>query len=155
MTNPSLQKKTAARVASVQCLYNTAVTGDTPAPGEQVASLKAQLANNRNEQKLLVGLAIEPQYPMVEAVLSGVEQYRDEINLRLDGVLKEGWKRERLSPLLIAILQAAIFEMFFYKDTSAKIVTDEYTNLTRRFLGDGEVNFVHGALSELAKQYHG
>jgi transcription termination factor NusB len=155
MTNLSLQKKTAARIASVQCLYNVAVTGDALAPAQQAAALKAQLENNRDEQKLLVGSAVEPQYAMVEALLSGVQQYHEEINLRLDGVLKDGWKRERLSPLLIAIMQAAIFEMFFYKDVSAKIVTDEYTNLTRRFLGDGEVGFVHGALSELTKQYHG
>jgi transcription antitermination protein NusB len=155
MTNPSLQKKSAARMAAVQCLYQRMVTDDAATPAEQVTALKARLANNRDEQKMLVGSAIEPNYPLAETLLSGVAQRQSDINERLDSALGEEWKRERMSPLLVAILQAAIFEMFFHKEINFKIVIDEYTRLTRSFFGEGEVSFVHGALSALAQKYHG
>jgi transcription antitermination protein NusB len=153
MTNPSLQKKSAARMAAVQCLYQKSVTKEPYTPAQQVEILKAQLKDNRDEQKMMVGGALEPNYTLVEKLLTGVTSEEQEINLRLDGTLKAEWKRERLSPLLAAILQCAIYEMFFGKEISAKIIIDEYTRLARRFFADKEVDFVHAALSKLAEQY--
>ncbi len=151
--NPSLQKKTAARMAAVQCLYQQAITGDVRDAASQAAALKAQLKDNRSEQKMMVGMPVEPQYAMLEAMLAGVAERLDEINMRLDGSLSEKWTRNRMSPLLVALLQCGIFEMFFYKEISPKIVIDEYTRLARSFFADNEVDFVHGALATLAKAY--
>ncbi len=139
-------------MAAVQCLYTLAITGETRTPAQMVAALKKQLEHNREEQKLLVGAPIEPNYKLVETLLEGVAERRAEIDAKLDGALSTEWKRERMSPLLIAILQCAIFEMFFSQAINAKIIIDEYTRLTRSFFADDEVNFVHGALSKL-EQY--
>jgi N utilization substance protein B len=68
-------------------------------------------------------------------------------------VLSEQWKRERMSPVLVAILQCGIFEMFFAREISPKIVIDEYARLTRHFFEEPEVHFVHAALSKLARKY--
>jgi len=152
--NPSLQKKTAARMAAVQCLYTLAVGGEKLSPAEQVVILKKQLVNNKGEQKLQVGVPLEPNYKLLETLLEGVEKWQDSIDERLVNTLGEGWKRERLSPLLIAILQCAIFELFFDKDVKPKIIIDEYTRLTRSFFAEGEVSFVHAGLSKLSKKYH-
>lgn len=151
--NPSLQKRTAARMAAVQCLYTLAMSGETFSPAQQVQYLKKQLGNNRDEQKLRVGAAVEPNYKLVETLLAGVEQWEGVIETRMQEVINGAWKRERMSPLLTSILQCAIFEMFFDKDLSPKIIIDEYTRLTRSFFGDGEVDFVHGALSRLARTH--
>ena len=151
--NPSLQKKSAGRMAAVQCLYTAAMTGEARTPAQQVAALKDRLSGSREEQKLQVGVPLEPNYKLVETLLSGVAENRGEIDMRLDGALSGEWKRERMSPLLIAILQCSIYEMFFAREIAPKIVIDEYTRLTRSFLGDDEVSFVHGALSTLSKQY--
>ena len=151
--NPSLQKKTAARMAAVQSLYQFAVGGKTiPAP-QQVALLKKQLANNKNEQKLQVGVPIEPNYKLLETLLAGIEEWSSKIDSRMQEVLSGAWKRERMSPVLVAILQCGIFEMFFAKEMKPKIVIDEYTRLTRHFFEDAEVDFVHAALSKLAAKY--
>src|SRR4051812_11624665 len=125
--NPSLQKKTAARTAAVQCLYTLALSGDKMSPAQQLRLLKKQLLNNRDEQKLRVGVAMEPNYKLVEMLLEGVEQWSTTIDSRLNEVLSAEWKRERMSPLLVAILQCGIFEMFFAKEISPKIVIDEYS----------------------------
>ena len=149
--NPSLQKKSAARMAAAQCLYTASITGEKQTPAAAVAALKKQLADNKQEQKLLVGQPIEPNYALVESLLSGVETFGDDIGAQIDGTLSGSWKRERMSPLLLAILQCAVFEIFFGKDIKPKIIVDEYTRLTRRFFSDAEVGFVHGALSKLAE----
>ena len=155
MTNASLQKKTAARMSAVQCLYRGAMNKEMIAPEKQVARLKAQLKNNRDEQELQVGMPVEPNYALLETILTGIAEYHDEINLRMEGVLSGEWKRERMSPLLIAVLQCGIFELFFHKDLSPKIVIDEYTRLSRSFFVEAETNFVHAALNTLSTQYHG
>lgn len=151
--NPSLQKKSAARMAAVQCLYTAALTGDVKEPAQQVALLKKNLANNKGEQKLLVGSPIEPNYKLVETLLAGIAENLTEIDTRVDGALSGSWKRDRMSPLLLAILQCSIYEMFFAREIAPKIIIDEYTRLTRSFCDDSEVNFVHGALSTLSQQY--
>jgi len=148
--NSSLQKKTAARLAAVQCLYTQAITEEKRTPAQSIAVLKKQLENNRDEQKLLVGAAIEPNYKLIETLLAGVEQWQENIDARLDDALSADWKRSRMSPLLVAILQCSIFEMLFSKTINPKILIDEYTRLARSFFADDEVNFVHGALSKLA-----
>lgn len=151
--NPSLQKRTAARMAAAQCLYKLAMGGERLSPAQQVVILKKQLANNREEQKLQVGAAVEPNYKMVQSLLEGIIQRRPDIEMRMTGMLSVEWTRDRMSPLLIAILECAIFELFFDKPISPKIVIDEYTRLTRCFFSEGEVNFVHAALTKLSQKY--
>jgi N utilization substance protein B len=151
--NPSLQRKTAARLAAVQCLYQSSVSGKAASASSQVEDLKAKLKDNREEQKLLVGSTLEPNYPLVETILAGVEERREEIDQRLDGALGETWTRQRTGPLLIAILQCGIFELFFGKEIKPTIIIDEYTRLTRRFFSDAEVDFVHATLNTLVKAY--
>lgn len=151
--NPSLQKKSAARIAAVQSLYQLAMTHAKSNPEKQVASLKAQLKDNRDEQKLLAGVAMEPDYALLTKLLTGVAERHDDIEKRLGETLSDDWTRDRMSKLLIAILQCAIFELFFHKDTKPNIIIDEYTRLARSFFAEGEVDFVYAALSKLAQQY--
>lgn len=151
--NSSLQKKTAARMAAVQSLYTRAISGDVLSPAQQVVLLKRQLADNKQEQKLRVGVPYEPNYKLMEAILDGIEERVVEINSRLDSTLSSEWKRERMSPLLLAILQCGIFELFFDKEVKHKIIIDEYTRLSRHFFADAEVDFVHAAFSKLVRQY--
>jgi len=151
--NPSLQKKSAARMAAVQSLYKQAMTGETNPPTEQVAALKTQLKDNRSEQKLVVGVAIEPDYALLTRILSGIAEWQDAIDERIDGVLTKDWTRARMGALLVAILQCGIFELLFDKDLGARIVTDEYTRLARHFVTDDEVDFIHAVLKQLAAQH--
>lgn len=148
--NPSLRQKSAARMAAVQCLYRQAMTQEKITPEKQVAQLKAQFKDNRAEQKLLIGEPIEPNYRLVETLLAGVASRQADIDAAIDGRLTGGWTRARMSTLLVAALQCAVFELLFHKEISAKIIIDEYTRLARHFFGDDDVNFLHGVLSALA-----
>lgn len=154
-SNSSLQQKSAARMAAVQSLYTLAVSGEKLNPAQQVQLLKKQLAGNKEEQKLRVGIGHEPNYKLMQSILDGIERRGTDIDARLDESLNAEWKRDRMSPLLLAILQCGIFELFFDKEVKHKIIIDEYTRLSRHFFADAEVNFVHAALSKLVRQYAG
>lgn len=153
-SNRSLQKKNAARIAAVQCVYERLISDEPPTPEQQVADLKKRLANNTGEQKLTLGIMQEPNYPLVSAILAGTLQWQTDIDKRIGGILSKEWTRERMSPVLIAILQCGIFELFFYKATAHKILIDEYSRLTSRFFTDSEVNFINGSLKNLHLQFH-
>lgn len=151
-TNPSLQKKSAARIAAVQCVYERLISDTKSAPEQQLNILKERLKNNKEEQKLTLGAVIEPNYQLVAAILEGTLKWQAEIDQYISKIISKDWKRERMSPILIAILQCGIFELFFYKDTAPKILVDEYSKLTSRFFSDNEINFINGVLKNLHSQ---
>lgn len=151
--NLSLQKKSASRVAAVQCLYKLALTRETLEPARQVAALKVQLFKNPEEQKATIGAAVEPNYPFLEQILEAVKTHRKDMEKMVGSVIDKDWKQNRMSPVLIAILHCAIAELFFAKETPLKVVQDEYSRLTRSFFGEREVKFVFAVISALNEQY--
>lgn len=151
--NLSLQKKSAARVAAVQCLYKVSLTKEKWDAAKQVANLKVQLFKNPDEQKVMIGAAVEPNYTLLAAILEGVKENGKDIDRMINSVLSKEWKRERMSPVLVAILQCATFELFFHKETPLKVIQDEYSRLTRSFFGEAEVKFVFAALVALNESY--
>ena len=151
--NPSLLKKSAARMVAVQLIYQAAMLGEALTPDAAVKRMKAQLKDNTGEQKLLTGSATEPDYPLLSKLLAGVIEWGGEIEKRLGETLNTKWKKERMSKLLVAILECAIFEMFFFKEVKRGVIIDEYTRLARHFFEEDEVNFVYAALTSLAKKY--
>lgn len=151
--NLSLQKKSASRVAVVQHIYRVLVTKEKLDVTRQVSALKVQLFKNPEEQKALLGAAVEPNYTLYEAVLTAFEEHRKDMDKMIDSVLSKEWKRERTSPVLIAVLYAAIAELFFAKETPRKVVQDEYSRITRSFFGEREVKFIFAAIAQLAESY--
>ncbi|MEZ5692082.1 MAG: transcription antitermination factor NusB [Rickettsiales bacterium] len=151
--NQSLQKKRAARMAAVQCIYEKLAVSSDISPEVQIAELKKHVANNKDEQKLRFGVKLEPNYSLLKDILEGVVKWSGDIEKRIGMVISEKWGAERTSPILVSILRCAIFEMFFYKDTARKIIIDEYSGITGHFFARSEVNFINGALKELDKNF--
>lgn len=151
--NLSLQKKSAARVAALQTLYKLAVNKESLNPEKQVAALRAQLFKNPDEQKATIGAAVEPNYNVMQAILSAIAEHKKDIDKMINSVLDKDWKINRMSPVLVAILQCATAEYFFTKDTPFKIIQDEYSRITRSFFGEAEVKFVFAALAALDESY--
>ena len=107
--NPSLAKKSMARLAAVQCIYLT------------------QLLQEWKEQQ-----------PAIEKTL--------------DDNLLEGWTRNRMSPVMVAILCTAICERRLHPSLKTAIWIDEYVTIAGSFFSDQEVGFVNRLLENLANQ---
>ena len=148
--NFSLQKKSSARMGAVQCLYQRAVTGEKALPANLIADYKQQLGDSAAAQDKDLTPRIPPHLPTFEKIVTGVCEHQPRLQHTIEQSLKDNWKMERMSPLLLAILQAALYELLFEPNLDKAIIIDEYVTLTRGFFSEPELGFVNGFLQHQA-----
>ncbi len=93
----------------------------------------------------------EPDKALFKKLLAGIVENSGHIESVIKTSLTHKWKIERMSPLLIAILACAIYELKYTPALNASIIVNEYVTLTGRFFELQEVGFVNGLLDALAK----
>lgn len=147
--NLSLRRKSSARQAAVQALYQLSITGETSQPTKLVAEVRKRQEEDPSDRSVV---NVPPHYRLLESLLNGIHEHRVEIDGLLNKNLNTNWKRERMSALSIAILQAAIYELRFHEDLKPSILINEYGDLAGRFLDAGEVDFVTALLNKLAPE---
>ncbi len=147
--NESLQRKSSARQAAVQYFYQKKLTGAAPTPERFIAACKEDWPHGAfHDEGDLPGP--EPDYALLEALLLGVEVARSKIDEAIAAVLSPQWPKERMSPVLIAILECGIWELRAGV-LPAAVVIDEYVNLAAEFFDGPEAGFVNAALEKVAK----
>jgi len=63
-----------------------------------------------------------------------------------------GWRPERLSKVMLALLRLAIYEIKYYGDTPASIAVNEAVELSKRYDEPGAYVFLNGVLGAVARQ---
>ena len=58
-----------------------------------------------------------------------------------------GWKKERISPVSMAILRLAIYEMLFIDDIPDKVSINEAIELSKKYDDEKSYAFVNGVLN--------
>jgi N utilization substance protein B len=81
----------------------------------------------------------------------GVPHHQSEIDRAITGSLASGWRLSRVDSILRAILRAAAFELVARKDIPARVVLDEYVEISHAFFGGEEPSFVNAALDKIAR----
>lgn len=136
----------AARLAAVQALYQMDVGR---------ASLEDTLAQFN---AFHLGREIEgEQYLPADAdffrqIVSGVTQHQLQVDPAVDRALDEGWPMGRVDATLRAILRAATFELLRRRDIPARVVIQEYLDVSRAFFEDDATGLVNAALDAIARQ---
>lgn len=135
----------AARLAAVQAMYQMELTGlDAEAVAEEfIAHRFSQDAESPN------GAA--PDEHLFADIVRGVPHHQIEIDRAIAGCLAADWKLARIDSILRAILRAAAYELIARLDIPAKVVIDEYLDVTHAFFEGDEVGFVNAALDSLAR----
>jgi transcription antitermination protein NusB len=131
-------RRGAARLASVQALYQIDLTAAEPA--KVVAEFRQHRIEGGKADRDFFG-----------EIVQGVSARRDEIDALLTPLLAEGWAMPRLETVLRAILRAGAFEMLARGDVPARVVIDEYVSVARAFFSDKEPGVVNGILDRLAR----
>lgn len=149
----SLKRKSSSRLAAVQCIYRLEVNSERITPAELFADYMAQWHEDKASPNRAMSFDAEPDKTLFLRIITGVIEQSDEVGQVIRGSLNEKWKLERMSPLLIAILACAIFELKYSPNLNARIIVNEYVNLTGRFFELQEIGFVNGLLDKLAKQF--
>ena len=88
----------------------------------------------------------------VKQVFFGSYENAASINDKMEKHLK-GWKKERVSPVSMAILRLASYEILFMEDIPSKVSINEAIELSKKYDDEKSYSFVNGVLNALAVEY--
>ncbi len=144
-------KRGAARLAAVQALYQMDLTS------AHLMDVVAEFENFRlgKEVDADSGPAIyreaDPQW--FRAILSGVLEKQKQIDPLIQKSLPADWPLSRIETLLRSILRAGVWELLAKKDVPAKVIINEYLDVTKAFFEEDEFKLVNGLLDRVARKH--
>jgi len=142
----TLPPRTAARVATVQALYQMDMAGtDINAVIDEFVRLRFPRAPGDE-----AAAGADPAF--FADLLRGVVRRQREIDPLVDQQLAEGWRLARVDAIVRAILRAGIFELMERTDVPARVVINEYINVAHSFFSEEEPKVVNGVLDKLARR---
>lgn len=139
----------AARLAAVQALYQMDVGGT------EVADVIAEFELHR------LGQAVdEPEGDVYRTadtswfrdVVVGVLSDQRRIDPMVHTALVSDWPLRRIDTTLRAILRAGTYELLRRRDVPAKVVINEYLEITKAFFAEDEPRLVNGVLDRIAHE---
>ena len=138
------QRRSAARLAAVQALYQMEMSGASPE-----SALREQAQRAQQPESDLATL-VKPDPGFLGDIVNGVDSRREELDRTVSAILSESWPLERLEAVLRAILRAGAWELLARPDIDAAVVITEYVRVAEAFFDGGEPKLVNGVLDKLA-----
>ncbi len=83
-------------------------------------------------------------------LFKGTIDKNDEIDNSIEHYL-QGWKKERLSKVVLAILRLATFEMLYHLDTPVGVSINEAVELAKKYATKEYASYINGVLSAINK----
>ena len=139
----SIHKKSLARLAAVQSIYQSSLVGGS------VEELVATFREHFQAEMLEALNAKKYDASFFEELLHGVHENLEAIDILIGDNLPESWSISRLDGVLKAILRAGVFEIK-YSGIDFPIVMNEYINITHMFHGGKEPGFVNALLHKIS-----
>lgn len=144
-------KRGAARLAAVQALYQMDLTE------AKLMSVVAEFENFR------LGKSVDPDNDTAvyreadpnwfRAILSGVLGQQKVIDPIIQNNLPTDWPLSRVETLLRSVLRAGSWELMAKKDVPAKVIINEYLDVTKAFFEDDEFKLVNSVLDRVARKH--
>jgi N utilization substance protein B len=140
------ERRSAARLAAVQALYQMDLTGKGLEP------------IIREFERHWMGKEIEDdQYKPADSALfrvivQGVLDRQRSIDPMVDETLAKGWPLKRIENVMRAILRAGAWELGYSPDVPVKVVISEYVDIARAFFEKEETAMVNAVLDRLARE---
>ena len=142
---PRRQRRSVARLGSVQALYQIEVTG---AGAEATIE---EFVRYRLGAEVEGGAVAAPDPELFADIVGGACERQAEIDTLIGGALDERWRLERLERVVRAILRAGAYELLARLQVPARVVINEYVDVAHAFFGGGEPGFINGVLDRLAR----
>jgi transcription antitermination protein NusB len=142
--SPSKQRRTFARLAVVQGLYQMEVAG-SGMPIIQAAFVDGHLPE-------VEAVTPDADKDLFNGILVGVVEQQGYVDTHIAKRLAKGWKLERLDAVARAILRAGACELLKYRDKPPAPIISDYVEIAKSFFEGGvEPGFVNAALDSIAK----
>jgi len=138
------KRRSAARLAAVQALYQLDVAGGG------AEAVVGEFNRYRLGGEVDGAQLIEAEPELFGDLVLGVTQRRTEIDQRLAGVINETLPFDRLELLLQAILRAGAYEILARDDIDPPLTISEYVDVANSFFVRRESTMVNGILDKLA-----
>ncbi len=135
-------RRTQARIAAVQALYQLSATD--AAPDDVVDEFHLHRMRE-------AGPAAAADKALFEEIVRGACGDRAALNRMIGESLSENWSLERMDRVLVALLNAGAWELLGRAETPARVVIAEYVDVARGFFDKREPAFVNGVLDRLAR----
>ncbi len=154
--NAASQRRSSARLAAVQALYEIELTG------AGIDSVLADFLDHGIGSKTLVtppgaeegeveALLAEPDKVLFAAILRGTMARRDDFDTMIGGALTGDWSVERLEAVLRAILRAGAYELATRPDVPPRVAISEYVDVAKAFFAGPEPGLVNAVLDRIAR----
>ncbi len=141
-------RRSAARLAAVQALYQIEVGGETPD-----TVIEQFLAGERPEPEAEDrddAVLPKPDARLFTALVEGVIAARPHLDAAIARSLATDWTVERLEILVRIILEAGVYEITSMPDIPPKVSINEYVNVAHAFFGGAEPGLINGVLDAVA-----
>jgi len=138
-------RRTAARLAAVQVLYEVAQTG------KPAAEAVAEFIEFRIGHEIDGATFVPADITMLTAIVRGADAERAHVDSLIDGAVRPPLERGRLEVLLKVILMAGAWELSRNRETPAPVILAEYVAVATAFYGGSEPGLVNGVLDRLAR----
>ena len=145
--------RSSARLSAVQALYEIDMTGasaDTVLHEFMKDRWKTRPDLPKEDEEDLPNIAT-PDYALMKEIIRGVSAKRVELDNFIESSLSSEWTLERLEFILRATLRAGTFELFSMADVPAKVIINEYVNVSKAFFDDNKPGLVNGVLDKIAR----
>ena len=137
-------RRSAARLAAVQALYQRGVTGISTEP------LLGEFVRHRLDGEIDGEALVPADRPLFANIVRGVVARRPSIETTIEAALSAPWSSDRLELLLHEILAAGCWELMFNPDVDAPIIIKDYVNVAHAFFDGSEPGMVNGVLDRIA-----
>lgn len=137
-------KKTAARLAAVQTLYQMRLNN------QDAAAAVAEYLSHRSGYNLDGDVFVPPDRELFERIVTGVQDRWVDIDAVVSSALSKGGKSE-VEMLLDAILRAGVLELMAHSDIDTGIIIHDYLSVAAGFYDGPEPKLVNGILDKVAK----
>ena len=120
-----------------------------------IYSLEIQKKENYEEQIELFleanNIQNKETIEYIRDAILGLQEHKKEILSQIEKNLKSDWRLERISKIVLSILELAIYEIK-YKELPYKVVINEAVELAKKYGEDTSKNFVNGILASVIKE---
>lgn len=139
-------KKSAARLAAVQSMYQMQQTGI-----DSETAIRDYVAHRMGiEEEGTLFVAADTD--LLEKILSGVQLRHGDIEPILNAALSEKNPLERQEMLIKCILCCGVFEILEHSDVDTGIIINDYVDVAKSFYEGKESGFINAVLDKTAKK---
>ncbi|HXQ51959.1 MAG TPA: transcription antitermination factor NusB [Stellaceae bacterium] len=143
-THPAGRRRSAARLAAVQALYQIELAGATP------DSVIAEFAQDGLRREI-EGERQEVDEGFFADLVRGAASRQGELDDLICSVLTPEWPLARLETVLRAILRAGTYELLALGDVPVPVAINEYLDIAHAFYSGKEPGLINGVLDRLAR----